>query len=299
MWWTNLPVQENIPLADKTSWRLGGSAQYYFEPENAPALSRILQDAMREGIRCYILGGGSNLLIEDRGVEGVVIRLSPQGPFGKLTRTDSEHLLVGAAVPLPHLLSVAAKEGLAGLEFLSGIPGTVGGALAMNAGGEGRGIGDVVEWVEGMDLRGVIFRKQREEIPFGYRRSGLEEAVITGALLRLIPDRREAIQRRMQEFFERKRQTQPIGERSAGCVFRNPPGCRAGTLIDTAGLKGRRIGHAVVSTKHANFLINEGGSSSREMQELIQLVREEVRRIHGINLELEVIVWPLSKKREP
>jgi UDP-N-acetylmuramate dehydrogenase len=278
-------VLENEPMARHTSLGLGGPADIYVEPGDREALRDVMSLLRAEGVPTLVLGRGTNLLVRDGGLDGVVVSTA-----GALSTIDvaGVSLVAGAGVSLSRTLIRAAEEGLSGLEELSGIPGSVGGAVAMNAGSFGASIGDRIERVE-VFVDGTPAVLERETLEFSYRSSGLPEgAVVERVRLRLAPDDPFAIERRGREFVERKWRTQPAGMRSAGCVFRNPPDEAAGRLIDAAGLKGLRIGGAVVSDVHANYILNDRGATAADVEELIESVRRIVEERTGVSLELEV-----------
>jgi UDP-N-acetylmuramate dehydrogenase len=285
------PVWGHEDLASRSTWGIGGTAQWYAEPECLSDLGRVLSEAERQRMRVRVLGGGSNLLIRDDELPGLVLRL-PSMQFGSI-ECDERYGLVrcGAAAPLSSLLRTAEENGFAGLEALAGIPGTVGGAVVMNAGTGAQTIGPLVRDIGVIDFAGRYNRLTRTNLFFGYRMSNLDNLVVTDVTLRMGRDDPEAIRRRSRDALAYKKKTQPLGERSAGCVFRNPPRRSAGELIDKAGCKGLRQGDAEVSTVHANFIINRGGATWRDTLRLIEVVRLAVQERFGIPLELEVKLW--------
>ena len=279
------------PLAPKTTMRAGGRARCYGEPAGVGDLQVLLREAGARGLPVHVLGRGSNLIVPDEGVEGLVISLvHPAWQVCEL-RPDGR-LRVGAGLRLKNLCGFAANAGLAGFEFLEGIPGSVGGALRMNAGAMGGWIFDVVEELELITLAGEVRTLPREKIRADYRGCGdLEAAIVLGALLRPVATAESAaIVRKIGAFRDRRHESQPR-EPSAGCVFKNPPGAAAGKLIDELGLKGERVGDAEVSTVHANFIINRGHARAAEIIALIRRVRERVREARGITLEPEVLLF--------
>jgi len=293
--WSDCParIEENRSLRELTTWHIGGTARFYAEIDSREELTAVLAAAERRGVRTYIMGGGSNLLITDGLLDGLVIRLNPGGRLASLQILAVEEGLVrvGAAASLASLLHMASEQGLSGLEDLAGIPGTVGGAICMNAGNPARGIGAFVEEATAADSAGRIFTLRRDSIHFDYRWSNLEDLVIIEALLRLRPATPEKVKNDMRSFLELKRRRQPLEERSAGCVFRNPHHAPAGLLIEQAGLKGYRIGDAMVSEAHANFIINVGAATCDDVRRIIDHVRSEVRCRHRIDLQLEIRLW--------
>ncbi len=284
-------VEEDVALAPCTSWRVGGPARYHAQPASLPELSVLLREAKAHALPVYLLGGGCNLLVDDAGVPGLVLAL--RGEAFTRIEIDKARIVAGAGVPLPRVLQEAARAGLAGLEDLAGIPGTLGGAVRMNAGGRDEGIGARVAEVTALDENGETVRLHGDALRFGYRASNLSPYRVVAVELALETDEPAAIQARLAAARERKRAAQPIDGRSAGCVFRNPPrGPGAGELIDAAGLKGRAVGDAVVSDRHANFILNRGRATAAAILRLVDEIRREVERVHGVTLDLEVEQWP-------
>jgi len=237
-----------------------------------------------------VLGGGSNVLIDDAGVAGAV--LMPRGAYSESVRVSGDRVVAGSALALSVLLSTCAEAGLSGLESLAGIPGTVGGAVVGNAGGRHGDIGSVVAAVVGCRRSGETELRSGDEAGFTYRGSKLRDLLVMEIEIELQSGSKEKIRRRMAEIVGERRRRQPWGARSAGCVFRNPPGQSAGELLDRAGLKGRRVGGAEVSSVHANFIVNRDGATSADVLELAQLGRERVKELFGVELELEIQLWP-------
>jgi UDP-N-acetylmuramate dehydrogenase len=289
--WTGLEsiVRQAEPLAAHTWFRLGGPAQYFAEPQSTDELVALVHRCRDNAIPIRLLGGGSNLLVREMGVTGMVIHLT--APVFSEISVSGNTVTAGGGAKLGHVISTAVREGLGGLEALVGIPGTVGGALHGNAGGRG---GDIGQWtVEAtvMTRGGEIQQRQREELVFAYRQSNLDELVILRAQFQLEPDNPEELTKRMQKQWIVKKASQPLGHQSAGCIFKNPRGMSAGMLIEQAGLKGTRVGGAEVSDRHANFIIAEPGATSQDVLKLIELVRGRVKDRLGIDLEPEIEVW--------
>ncbi|MBN1916772.1 MAG: UDP-N-acetylmuramate dehydrogenase [Verrucomicrobia bacterium] len=279
-------VSFDEPLARHTLYKIGGPADLFVRASRVGLLRAAVEFAAEHGLALQAIGHGSNLLVPDDGVRGLVVRV------GLTTaRVDDTVLSVGAGLALPQAAALAAKHALGGLEFAVGIPGTVGGALVMNAGCHGHEIGALVERVDVVASDGVVRTLSRDECGFAYRTSRLRErgAAIAGATLRLAPDDAAAIQKRMGEHRAWRAETQPHGRPSAGCVFQNPPDEAAGRLIDQAGCKGLRVGGAEVSTVHANFIINRDGATYADVTRLIEAVRERVEARFGVRLELELV----------
>jgi UDP-N-acetylmuramate dehydrogenase len=282
-------ILHDEPLAPFTWLKLGGPAQFLVQPRTIDELLEVVRACREAHIPLRLLGGGSNLLIRDEGVSGAVVRLAGEG-FAQI-ETDGERVKAGAAALLSTVISHAVKVGLAGLETLVGIPGTVGGALAGNAGGRSGDVSQVVESVTVMTPAGEILTRSEDELTFAYRSSNLDEFVILDATFRLQPDDPEEITRRMRKLWIIKKTTQPLSFQSAGCIFKNPRGMSAGLLIDQAGLKGTRIGNAEISDRHANFIVAHPGATSQDVLRLIDLARSKVAEQFGVDLELEIKIW--------
>jgi UDP-N-acetylmuramate--alanine ligase len=284
-------LKREEPLASKTTMRVGGAARLYAEPASADDLQSLLRAARAAGVEVFILGRGSNLIVPDEGVEGLVISLAQEAWAGFEARPDG-HIRVGAGLRLKNLCGLAAKAGLLGFEFLEGIPGNVGGALRMNAGAMGGWIFDVVEEVELMTLEGERKTLAKAAMHVDYRHCAeLHHAIALGAVLRpAAQSDAEAIGRQIDVYRKKRHETQPR-EPSAGCIFKNPPGTSAGRLIDECGLKGERVGDAEVSPVHANFIVNRGQASGADVLELVRRVRARVRQVKGVDLQPEVLLY--------
>ena len=279
------------PLAPRTTMRTGGSARCYSEPASVADLQTLLREAGAHGLRVYFLGRGSNLIVPDEGVDGLVVCLAHPAWQTCELRPDGR-LWAGAGLRLKSLCGYASRAGLAGFEYLEGIPGSVGGALRMNAGAMGGWMFDLVEEVQLMTLTGEVRTLPKAGLRVAYRECrDLLEAVALGALLKpASPAEGESISRQIDVYRRKRHETQPR-EPSAGCVFKNPPGTSAGKLIDELGLKGERVGDAEVSPVHANFIINRGQATSADIITLMRLVRERVRQARAISLEPEVLLY--------
>lgn len=279
------PYTEQAPLAGITWFRVGGPAEVSFRPADQDDLVQFLAEKPAD-VAVTILGVGSNSLVRDGGIEGVVLRLGRA--FATVER-DEEGLLVGAAALDVNVAEAARRFALTGLEFLSGIPGTIGGALRMNAGAYGREIKDVLRWAEAVTPEGEIRRLRPEDMGLSYRRSEVpEEWIFLRAALRAEPGDGEAIQARMDEIRSARGKSQPIRSRTGGSTFKNPPGQKAWQLIDAAGCRGLKIGDAQVSEQHCNFLINLGAATARDLEALGEEVRRRVREQSGVELEWEI-----------
>jgi UDP-N-acetylmuramate dehydrogenase len=258
-------------------------------PESIDELAEVMRRAASHEVASKVLGGGANVLVRDDGFDGVVIRLD--GPaFGEF-RIDGESVETGAGVDLMELVHACSREGLSGLEALAGIPGTVGGAVRMNAGGKYGEFGDAVESVTLLDRGGRLVRRTRDQLGFGYRSSNVGDQVVVSATLRLAAADRRATLDRFHAIWREKKRTQPLAEKCAGCIFKNPKGSAAGALIDRAGLKGYARGGASVSTRHANFIVTEQGARAADVLAVVDHVRTTVAGAYDIDLELEIDVW--------
>jgi len=283
-------VRRDEPMRRHTSWRVGGPADFYFEPESEDALARFLA-ALPENVPVHVVGLGSNLLVRDGGVRGAVISTRKVGK--RLERLDETRVKAGAGVPCATLARQCVRWSLGPAAFFAGIPGTVGGALAMNAGAFGGETWDRVESVETIDRRGVRRVRTADDYEIGYRHVALKnradgdlpEFFLSGTF-RFEHDE-SASMTSIREMLDRRAATQPLGVPSCGSVFRNPEGTHAGALIERAGLKGFSIGGAKVSEKHANFIVNTGGATAEDIERLIETVRRRVAERFGVELELE------------
>jgi UDP-N-acetylenolpyruvoylglucosamine reductase len=273
-------------LAKRTTLRVGGSADFYVEPASEAELAALLQICAQRGVPFTMLGRGSNLLIRDGGIRGLVICLAH--PDFSRVEVAGYRMHCGAGAKLKLVATEAKRRQLTGLEFLEGIPGTVGGALRMNAGAMGGWMFDVVESIRYMDYSGVAQEQPAAEVKIEYRSCPLlKENIALGAVLKGHPAAKEVVEKRMKTFSEKRWESQPAAP-SAGCIFKNPGTIPAGKLIDELGLKGLRVGDAVVSQEHGNFIINDGGARAKDVLELIELIRQRVRAERGLELETEV-----------
>jgi UDP-N-acetylmuramate dehydrogenase len=283
----HLPFEEDAPLARRTWWRVGGPADALVTVSTAGQLAAVQRLARDHGCPLMVLGNGSNVLIADSGVRGIVLRL-----VDELSQSTAEDdlLKVGGGLRLPVLLARAEKQGWPGLEALAGIPGTVGGAIRMNAGTSLGEIGDLLESVEVVLPDGSIQTLSPADLHLGYRTCVLPPgAIVSSATLRLRGDA-AASNELIRTFLERRKATQPLDMPSCGSTFRNPPGDAAGRLIEASGLKGLRIGGAVVSEKHANFLLNTGEATAEDLRALVERVRQLVAERQGVRLHPEVLL---------
>ena len=287
---TNIPLRSNVPLADFTTWRVGGPAQWLLEPTTVNDTLEALQWAQHNQIPCRVIGAGSNLLIHDDGLPGLTLSLRKLQ--GATVDADSGVVEALAGEPIPTLARRAARAGLDGLAWSVGIPGTVGGAAVMNAGAQGGCTADCLESVRVAPLEGgESFELGRDQLAFDYRHSRLqeEELVVLSARFRLDPGHDpDEITRITSGNLSHRTSTQPYTQPSCGSVFRNPEPLKAGRLIEGLGLKGSRIGGAEVSTLHANFIVNTGAATAANIDELIQRVQQQVEAAHAVRLHPEV-----------
>ncbi|MEG2204130.1 MAG: UDP-N-acetylmuramate dehydrogenase, partial [Oscillospiraceae bacterium] len=280
-------VRREEPMRLHTSFHIGGPAELFCEPSTPEqaAAARVLCRA--SGIRMQVIGNGSNLLVADEGVRGVVLAFGPS--FAAITR-EGDRLLAQSGATLSQLCRFAQREGLCGLEFAWGIPGSVGGAVFMNAGAYGGEMTGVVDAVWAVDEQDTLRMLSHEEAEFGYRTSRFqrEEWLIVGARFRLMPEEPAAIDARMLEIIGKRTAKQPLEFPSAGSTFKRPPGAYAAALIEQCALKGLRVGDAEVSVKHAGFVVNRGHATCAEVLALCEKIRAAVREQTGIELEMEV-----------
>jgi UDP-N-acetylmuramate dehydrogenase len=282
-------VETDYTLAKHTWYGLGGPADYFIRPQSTEQLSEVVTCCKDNDVKLHVIGYGSNLLISDQGVHGAVVQLESE--FFSQIQFEEDVVTAWAGADLKTLVLDSVKHGLAGLEMLTGIPGSVGGAIRMNTGGSFGDIGSVVKSVALMDADGMIFEKCKPELSFDYRSSNITAKVVLNAKIRLIPGDPEQIMRTLQETWIYKKNHQPLNTRNCGCVFKNPRGQSAGSLIDRAGLKGLQVGGAKVSDKHANFIVAQSDCKSVDVKRLIEAVRERVKENCGVVLESEIEIW--------
>lgn len=277
------------PMARHTTWKIGGPAQILAMPEDRESIRFLVEFANEEGFPYFVLGNGSNLLVTDKGFDGLVIKLGTN--FADY-RVEGNIITVSAGMLLPQLAQKALQYNLAGLEFAAGIPGSLGGAITMNAGAHGGSFHELVECVEILTPEGEFKRFSSEDMDYGYRRSSIKgtKKIVIEAILACREGNPTDIKARMDELKRWRMEKQPLGEPNAGSVFKNPPGFSAGQLIDLAGLKGLTVGGAQVSTKHANFIVNKGYATANDVLEIIERIQHSVHLKSGIELEPEVLV---------
>jgi len=278
--------RRNEPLAKHTTLRIGGPADVYVEPASEADLAGVLKFCRERGRPFFVLGRGSNLLVRDGGFRGVVVSLA-QASFSRI-EVKGERLRCGAGAKLKTVAVEAKRHSLGGLEFLEGIPGSVGGALRMNAGAMGGATFDAVESVRLMASDGSVRAWAPKEMAVAYRGCAtLKDHIALAAVFKGVPAPRPEIEKRMQAFSEKRWASQPAAP-SAGCLFKNPVAIPAGKLIDELGLKGTRVGGAMVSAEHGNFIVNAGGATARDVLELIAVLQQRAKKQRGIELQTEV-----------
>ena len=279
------------PMASHTSFRIGGPAALMAFPQNATQLAQVLKFSKEKNIPVRILGAGTNVLAPDEGMQELVICL--KDAMDGMELLEGNRIRVAAGVTLARAAVFAANNGLSGMEFAHGIPGTIGGGVYMNAGAYGGEMGMICESVDVVTLNGELKTLSKEEMGFSYRHSVLEEtfSVVTSVILRLEPGQTEDIRSKMQELMEKRKTSQPLDKPSAGSAFKRPVGGYAAALIDQAGLKGFQIGGAAVSMKHAGFVVNMGDATAEDVKSLLVEVAKRVKEHSGIIIEPEVRIW--------
>lgn len=286
-----IEILEKVPLAGYTTWKIGGPADYFCSVSDREKIVALVEGAESAGIEVVVIGRGSNLLVADRGFRGLVVRVFG----GELKLLGGERICVDAGVSLMDLVKLTVKEGLSGLEFAAGIPGSVGGSIYGNAGAHRREIKDVLFKIDVLDRDSGVYRrgmKSAADLRFDYRDSDFKRnrSIILGADFQLARGDRKEISSQVKEYMGRRQRRHPLDWPSSGSVFRNPPGQIAADLIERAGLKGRRVGGVEVSEKHANFMINVGGARAKDVLELYKIVQDSVEDKFGVKLELENIM---------
>ena len=281
-------IRFNCPMHQRTTYHVGGPVEVLWEARDLLRLKEVIRYLSAERIPYHVLGNGSNLLVTDDGIDGVMILL--KGSLATINKGPEDSLIwAGGGLNLTDLMKWCRKKGMSGLEFMAGIPGTVGGAVVMNAGAFGHAIGEKVRTIQCVVTGGKEVLVNRSDLKFSYRRLHVQkDSAIVNACLelrRLTPDK---VSLKMGDFLKTRKEMQPLDAPSAGSVFKNPPGDHAGRLIEKAGLKGRKIGGAMVSEKHANYILNKGNATAKDILSLMELVRFEVKRTSGIDLEPEI-----------
>ncbi len=279
----------DVPLQRYTSFRTGGAAEIFVAPGNTSELKKVLQFCKDEQKKVFILGKGTNLLVNDNGVKGVVIHLG--GVDFKEIEINGRHVLSGAGVGLTKLIRNTALSGLEGLEGLVGIPGTVGGAVMMNAGGKYGDISDTISSLTTMTFDGKIKKHSRDDVEFKYRGCNLSRQIVVNVEFTLKESKIEVVLERMDEIYKEKKEKQPLSTFNAGSIFKNTQHFKAAELIEKANLKGQKVGGAIVSEKHANFIVNTGNATSADILELIKIIKETIKKKYNVSLEQEIQIW--------
>ena len=281
-------VKLNENMSRHTTFKIGGNAEVFITVCHIEGLIDIISRCQANEVPYMVIGKGSNLLVSDKGIDGVVIRLD--GDFNRIKLIDEETIYCGAGVSMAKLCNFACEKGLSGLEFAWGIPGSAGGAVYMNAGAYGGEMKDVVVSAEHIDSDNNIGTFNLEQLNLGYRHSIYTDNgyIITGVILHLHRDSQVEIRKRMDDYMNRRKSKQPVEYPSAGSVFKRPEGNFAGTLIEQAGLKGKTIGGAKVSEKHAGFIINTGNATCKDVKNLVRYIQNTVKNRSGIELECEI-----------
>ncbi|MFH2033079.1 MAG: UDP-N-acetylmuramate dehydrogenase [Candidatus Margulisiibacteriota bacterium] len=285
-----MDLKKNKPLKNLTTFRIGGPAKYFVAASDLQELKDALAFAKKNKLPVFALGAGSNILVSDRGFPGLVIKLV--GDFRGLDISGIK-ITAGAGLRVSELLRTACSNSLSGLEFMTGIPGTVGGAVVMNAGVGKAAIGHLISWVDVLDGKGKRHRLRQKDLEFGYRRSILRKrkyVVIEAGFKALKKSNSEEIRKRMNGLMKKRLESQPYNRPSAGSFFKNPAGQQAWQLIDGAGLRGARVGDAEVSKKHANFIINRKNARAEDVLALATKVRNKVKKLSQVSLQPEVII---------
>lgn len=286
---TTKDIKVNEPMSKHTTFRIGGPADYLATPANAKELVDLINVAKENNLPITLIGNGSNLLVRDNGIRGLVIKIANQMAAENI---NGNVLTFDAGISLALASHKAAKLGLTGMEFASGIPGTIGGAAYMNAGAYDGEMKNIIKSVRILKEDGSIQELSNEDMQFGYRKSVIQGTnnIIISVSVELTPGNQDSIYAKMADFTERRTTKQPLDKPSAGSTFKRPPGYFAGTLIDQAGLKGYTVGGAQVSEKHAGFVVNIGNATCADVLQLIKDVQAKIKEINGVDLETEVLV---------
>lgn len=289
----NLMPAERIkyqePMRDHTTFHIGGPADVLVMPESVAEVISVIEWARKQGLPYLVIGAGSNLLVRDGGFRGLVVKLGDN--FNRIEFNGIE-VKAQAGVKVSHLAAMAAEQGLGGLEFSEGIPGSLGGAVHMNAGAYGGEFSQVVTSVTVLNEAGELLALKKSELEFGYRSSIIQRLryVVLEVELELHPEEPHLIKERMQELSRQRKERQPLEFPSAGSVFKRPPGRFVGPMIDELGLKGYRVGDAEVSSKHAGFIVNRGQATARDVLALVSFIQQRVKEKYGVDLETEFLI---------
>lgn len=282
-------IRESVPLARRTWFKLGGAAQFLAEPNSIDELLAVIRRCRDEALPVRLLGGGSKVLVRDEGVQGMIITLNK--PCFAQVQLRGQRMITGGGASLANAITISVGAGLAGLEPLVGIPGTVGGALHGNSGTHGGDIGQWTTRARVVTRSGDVLQRERDDLVFAYRQSSLDELVILEAEFELEAEDPVELTKRMQKQWIVKKANLPMAHENTGCIFKNPRGMSAGMLIDQCGLKGERIGGVEVSQRHANFFVAHPGATAKDVLQLIDLVRNRVAERMGVELETEIEIW--------
>jgi len=282
-----MQILYNEPMKNHTSFKVGGPADIFIEPDDRAELVKAIKDLREQGVSYYIIGNGSNLLVSDKGLRGAVVKIGEK--FGSVS-INNDIITAESGVLLSTLSKMAAREGLTGMEFASGIPGSLGGAVTMNAGAYGGEMKDIVEWVEVLDQDLNLKRLKNDEMKFMYRKSIIEPGkhIVLRCCIRLKKGNKDEIDNKMAELAEKRKSKQPLHLPSAGSTFKRPEGYFAGKLIEDAGLRGFSIGGAQISTLHCGFVVNNGDATAKDVYDLIRHVQKTVFEKFNVMLEPEV-----------
>lgn len=282
------PMRQQVPLSEWTTLRIGGAAEFFFQPQKPEHMADLLTRLEKDGVPWRLLGAGANVLAPDGGVPGAIIQ---SGGMRRIFREEN-CLRVWPGVTLPQIVRAATELGLSGVEKLIGVPGHVGGALAMNAGSSDWGIWDQVREVTLWLPSGEMVARTRDQVQPSYRNGNLGQAVVLEALLELNPMPVAEVKAEQEAYLRKKNASQPVTLSTAGCAFRNPDGDSAGRLIDAAGLKGATFGAIQVSPLHANFLVNTGGATAADARRAMEHIHEQVKLQFGVEMKPELVIWP-------
>ena len=284
-------VQFDCAMSEHTTFRIGGKADAVCFVQKLGELQELFSYINKENIPYLVVGGGSNLLVRDGGFKGVVIIMREHLASIEKNEKNEQILVAGGGLPLSNLVRYCSQRGLGGLEFLAGIPGTVGGAVIMNAGAFGQDMGAVLQSVEMVSPQGELISRDGSDLVFSYRASSIQEGtIVVSASLRCTRETPQIVSKRVADYLVKRKTTQPLEYPSAGSVFRNPPGDYAGRLIEKTGLKGKKIGGAMISPKHANYIVNTGGARAEDVLALMEMAKERVKKETGIELKPEIRV---------
>lgn len=284
-----MKIKENENLSIYTTIGIGGPVPFLYLPETEKELIELVQKLNSDKRTFRVIGNGSNILADDRGLEDDIVCTRS---LTRILRIDGNLLTADSGYPIPQLAYQSATKGLSGLEFAVGIPASIGGIVRMNAGAHGRTISEVVHSVRMISPEGEIVILSNQDLHFTYRSSAIpKQGVVTEIHLKLTPDDQQNIHERIRKYNDYRTSTQPLREKSAGCVFKNPSACAAGKLIEDAGLKGFQIGGAAVSEIHGNFIVNRQSATFQDVLNLIDHIKTTVRHTHGVDLHEEIMIW--------